>query len=89
MEARRPTTERRRPFRAEGLMLEMEEESVAVRNGRENSRPEKGRRKRRWVMLRRAGWLVYLRWLGAHLVFLAFEFGGLDVSTDELPDETD
>lgn len=31
---------------------------MAVRNGRENSRPEKGRRKRKWVRFRRAGLLV-------------------------------
>jgi hypothetical protein len=45
-DAIKPMRERRRPFKAEGLDL-LPAYSVAVRKGRENSNPEKGRRKSR------------------------------------------
>lgn len=64
IEAIRPMTERSRPFRADGLavvLLETEEWMVAVRKGSENSMPEKGRRKRKWIRLRTDGLFVCFR----------------------------
>ena len=62
-EAMRPMRKRRRPLRAEGLGVVVEGEvgayRVAVRKGRENSRPEKGTRKRKWSALRREGLFVW------------------------------
>lgn len=56
---------------------------MAVRKGRENSRPENGRRKRRWVRLRSIGLLVCcFGWTGAVDLSLPLDFDG---SFSEVP----
>lgn len=62
-EAIRPMKPRRRPLSLDGDGC-VGWRVVLRRKGRENSRPEKGRRKRRWVRLRRVGLLVW--WTGCN-----------------------
>lgn len=57
MAAMRPTKPRRRPFNLEGDGW-LGKRDVVMRNGSENSSPEKGRRKRKCVRLSRYGALV-------------------------------